>query len=272
MAGLDDPLKYKDSFKQHTGYEGQANEIEMYDNQMAEMMAISGLVTEYYPIVADENKDPVFGEDTLKNWPKKYLLTCLLADGTLGEELVYTNFEELNREDFIILIHKATFLRQTNGEYCKPGDVFFLPNNSEVSFEITHVEFTALGENGNIFGQQNVFKLNCREFSSTAMNTGIGETFGVVDEDGNLLPNAPADALLDDGRVRDKYSPRKPERHGDEEKDNREIDELANDQKIYQLDEEGEYVLDEEGNPIEIIKQGIIKTKASYIDDLWGDW
>ena len=260
MAGLDNPLQYKKNFGQHMGYQSQANEIELYDNQLAEVYAISGLPIEYAPVVYDVDKDVTFGEDTMRSWPKKHLLTCLIEDNKISETFTYAQFGELNHADFVITIHKNTYWKQSNNEPPRVGDIFIFPHNSGQIFEVTNAIPTTLGNHGNIFGQQNCYKLNCRELESSQMDEGIGEQIGVVDNEGNLVPGAPDDVLLEDGRVREKYNVKDVERNTDEHHDNRLVDEIANDQLI---------TLDDE---TEAISQGIIKKRSQDIEDLWGGW
>jgi len=211
MAGIDDPLYAKSHFGQHMGYQQQSNEIELYDNATAEYFAIYGIPIDYYPVIADPNKDPVFGEDTNKSYLRKVKLTCYIDEEGFDEQLLYTGFGELNNIDFKIFIHLPTFIKQINR---KPivGDQFYLPHNSSFVYEVSHSIHAALGRPGNIFGFKSCWVLNARQREVSSTDAGYAERYGVVDSQGNLRADAPADALVSDGsgRVADKYKVEQP--------------------------------------------------------------
>jgi hypothetical protein len=203
MAGLNNPLSKKKHFRQFTGPWNQHNEIEMYDNAMAEYFAIYGLPIDFLPVDVNYNKDRIFGEDTTKRYLYKRQLTCLAKDGAFEENMVYNGFGEITQVEFQIYIHLPTFRKMVARDPL-PGDNFFLPNVSNLGYEVIHVDWMTLGLEGNIFGQKCVYLLTCknREYS--------GEQYGVLDANGRLIAGAPADALNPDGSVRDKYKIPKP--------------------------------------------------------------
>jgi hypothetical protein len=205
MAGLNNPLSKKKYFKQFTGPWNQYNETQMYDNAMAEYFAIAGIPIDFYPVDVNYNKDRIFGEDTTKRFMYKRQLTCIVKDGAFEENLVYNGFGEITQVEFQIYIHLPTFRKLVSRD-ALPGDNFYLPQVSNLGYEIVHVDWMTLGLEGNIFGQKNCYILTCknREFS--------GEQYGVLDKNGNLIAGAPADAYVPDGsgRIKDKYMVPKP--------------------------------------------------------------
>lgn len=212
MAGLNQPRKKKQHFRQYSGPWEQRNEIEMFDNAIAEYFAIYGLPIDYFPVEANYNKDRIFGEDTTKRYLRKHELTALVKDGGFEENLVYGGFGELNQVEFQIYIHIPTFRKMVNRDPL-PSDQFFLPHSSTIAYEIIHVDWMTLGLEGNVFGYKTTYLLTCkqREVSYDALNN-VGGQFGVLDGEGELMGNAPADAIIPDGsnRVRNKYTVRKP--------------------------------------------------------------
>jgi len=212
MAGINQPRKKKQWFRQYSGPWEQRNEIEMYDNAIAEYMAIYGLPIDYFPVEANPNRDRIFGEDAAKRYLRKHELTALVKDGGFEENLIYGGFGELNQVEFQIYIHIPTFRKMINRDPL-PSDQFYLPHSSTIAYEVIHVDWMTLGLEGNVFGYKSVYLLTCkhREVSHDALNN-VGSQFGVVDGEGDLMANAPADSFVDDGsgRVRNKYQVRKP--------------------------------------------------------------
>jgi hypothetical protein len=208
MSGLQHPLEYKDYFPQFTGEVNQGSEIEYLDNMIAEYFGIYGIPIDYYHQITNPDKDRIFGEDDTKKYQQKYQLTCILKDGTVEESLLFNGFGQLNTIDFSMYIHIDTFKRLLGkGHDPLPGDLFMFPNNSKLKFEITNVVFTTLGTQGNVFGRKTCYDLTCKEAELSPATEGRGEQYGVTDSQGNLVPNAPADAILGDGtnRIADKY-------------------------------------------------------------------
>lgn len=229
MSGLQHPLEYKDYFPQHTGEINQGSEIEYLDNMIAEYFGIYGVPIDYYHQITDPNKDRIFGEDDTKKFQQKYQLTAILKDGSVEESLLFNGFGQLNTVDFSMFIHIDTFKRLLGKDHDPlPGDIFMFPNNSKLKFEITNVVFTTLGTQGNVFGRKTCYDLTCKEAELSPATQGRGEQYGVTDAEGQLVPNAPADAILADGtnRVADKYQVPKPNTTG-QQGDNTQIQKEA---------------------------------------------
>jgi hypothetical protein len=208
MAGLQQPLSYKQYFPQFTGEENQNSEIEMYDNMLAEVFGIYGTPIDYFHQITDIDKDRIFGEDDTKKYQTKYQFTILLKDGSIQEALAYNTFAQTNLVEFSMYIHVDTFKRLLGpNKDPLPQDLFMFPNLSKLKFEVTNVVFTTLGMEGNIFGRRSCYELTCKEATLSPSTEGRGEQYGVTDAEGNLIPNAPSDSILDDGsnRIADKY-------------------------------------------------------------------
>lgn len=244
MAGLQHPLEYKEFFPQHTGEVNQGSEIDYLDNMIAEYFGIYGIPIDYYHQITNPDKDRIFGEDDTKKYQQKYQLTAILKDGTVEESLLFNGFGQLNTIDFSMYIHIDTFKRLLGKDHDPlPGDLFMFPNNSKLKFEVTNIVFTTLGTQGNVFGRKTCYDLTCKEAELSPSTQGRGEQYGVTDADGNMVPNAPSDAILDDGsnRIADKYQVPKPNpnaQRGDNEQ----------------------------------IKKEASRVTISHNRELWGDW
>jgi hypothetical protein len=219
-----DPLAYKKFFPQGTGPLHQNNEITTLDRMQAEQINIYGIPMDYYPVVVDTKKDVAFGEDTTKLYLRKYAVMGKVDNDGFDENLLYTGFGELNNIEFRMFIHLPTFLSQVGREPIA-GDQFYLPFNSTFVYEVSHAVHAAFGRDGNIFGFKSLFVLNCRERAVTIHSAGYGERFGVLDSQGNVRPDAPPDALVNDGsgRVAEKYNVQQPQASPDLMDDNNDI-------------------------------------------------
>jgi hypothetical protein len=176
---------------------------------VAEYFGIYGLKTDYYHQTVDVNKDAIFGEDDAKKFVRKYEFTSIIKNfGAVEETLLFTKFGQMNSIDFSIYIHVDTFKRMVGKDKDPlPGDLFTYPYNTKLKYEVQHVMFTSLGMEGNIFGHRSCYELVCKEAQMSPVQEGLGEQYGVVDAQGNLVSDAPTDAILDDGsgRIADKY-------------------------------------------------------------------
>lgn len=257
MAGLNNPLSKKKYFKQFTGPWNQYNETQMYDNAMAEYFAITGIPIDFYPVDVNYNKDRIFGEDTTKRYMYKRQLTCIVKDGAFEENLVYNGFGEITQVEFQIYIHLPTF-RKLVARDALPSDNFYLPNVSNLGYEVIHVDWMTLGLEGNIFGQKNCYILTCknREFS--------GEQYGILDQNGQLIAGAPADAYVPDGsgRIKDKYNVPRPKTIAGSDGVN-DFEHAADNKAIRDITEGRK-------DPITGVRQGgiVLQRDRAY----WGDW
>jgi hypothetical protein len=257
MVGFNNPLSKKKYFKQFTGPWNQYNEVQMYDNAMAEYFAIAGIPIDFFPVDVNHNRDRIFGEDVNKRYIYKRQLTCIVKDGAFEENLVYNGFGEITQVEFQIYLHLPTFRKLVSRDPL-PGDNFYLPQVSNLGYEVIHVDWMTLGLEGNIFGQKNVYILTCknREFSH--------EQYGVLDHNGNLIPGAPADAYVDDGsgRIKDKYTVPRPKTlaGGDGPND---FEQFADNKAIRDITEGTK-------DPITGLRSGgiIIQRDRAY----WGEW
>jgi len=256
MAGLNNPLDKKKYFTQFMGPWAQYNEIEMYDNAMAEIFAISGIQINFFPVDVNYNKDRIFGEDTNKRYTYKRELTCIVKDGAFEENQVYNGFGDLTQVEFQIYIHLPTFRKMVARDPL-PSDNFYLPNVSNIGYEIIHVDWTSLGLEGNIFGQKNCYLLTCKNREVS------GEQYGLLDKNGNLIPGAPADAYVNDGsgRIADKYNV--PQPNTLVSSNSSDFDQVADNNAVLDVTE-GPI------NPITGVREGgvTITTNREY----WGSW
>jgi hypothetical protein len=234
MSGLQHPLSYKEYFPQFTGEMNQGNEIDYLDDMIAEYFAIYGLPIDYFHQITNPNNDRIFGEDDAKKFQDKRQLTCLLKDGAVEEAIIFNGFGQLNSVNFSMYIHINTWRRLVGlNRDPLPGDLFMFPKNSKLKFEVANVVFTTLGTQGNVFGHRSCYDLTCKEATLSPATQGTGEQYGVTDAQGNLLPNAPADAIINDGsgRIADKYNVPAPATNT-QLGDNAAIEQAANDVAI----------------------------------------
>lgn len=249
---MTDPLSYKTYFPQGTGPLNQNNEMETFDNMQAEMINIYGIPMDYYPVQVDIKKDVAFGEDTTKLYLRKVQVMGKIDNDGFDENLLYTGFGELNNIEFRVYVHLPTFLSLVGREPLA-GDQFYLPFNSTFVYEVTHAVHAALGRDGNFFGFKSLFVLNCRERAVNNQVAGYGERFGVLDSQGNVRADAPADALVNDGsgRIAEKYNVQQPKISPDVMNDNNDIKE--------KVDGTGQ-------------GDGIAPPLSPQVKSRWGDW
>jgi hypothetical protein len=208
MAGLNDPWEYKKFWHQFNGQFENQDEQGFWDDQLSEWFGIYGVPLKYYPLNIDITKsDRIFGEVTTVSYDRVVHLTGVIDNNSIDENILYNTFGQLNNVEFVMFVHQHTFLKQV-GRKPLPNDQFTLVNNvSTQNFEVVHTNESTLGTQGNFFGHRGLYILTVRERTVSQSLRGDGEKFGVTDMEGNLLPNIPEDAIVDDGsgRVRDKY-------------------------------------------------------------------
>jgi hypothetical protein len=206
-----DQLDKTQYFPQGMGPQRQGNTINTFDKMQGEMIKIYGVPMDYYPVEVDINKDIAFGEDTNKRYMRCHKMKGKIDNDGFDENLLYSGFGELNSIEFRIFLHLPSFLSMVGREPLA-GDQFYLPFNSTFVYEVSHAVHAALGRDGNIFGFKSLFVINCRERSVSIHSAGYGERFGVIDSQGNLRPDAPQDATVNDnsGRVAAKYDVQQP--------------------------------------------------------------
>ncbi len=247
MPGAQHPLAKKKYFTAFTGYENQQSYINAMDNLEAQYFQMYGLPLDYFPQTVDITKDAIFGEDETKKYERKHQLTAILKDSAVEETLQINGFGSLNFVQFSMYIHIATWKRLVGQEHDPlPGDIFVFPHrNSNLKFQVSHVLFSTLGTDGNFFGFRSCYELVCKEAELNPSSEGRGEQYGVVDAEGNIVPDAPSDVLVDDnsGRIRDKYNVPGPNPPGPHKGDNEQI-------------------------TIEEKPAGVIEHRR----DVWGDW
>jgi hypothetical protein len=261
MASLDNPWEYKDFWHQFNGRQENNEEIEFWDDQVSEYFGVYGIPLKYFPTDANKNSDRVFGEDTTQRRERVVHLTGLIEGGMVEENLLFNTFGQLNQVQFVMYVHIPTFVEHV-GRKPLPSDQFTFVNDvTTMVFEVNHIDETTLGHEGNFFGYRSCYILNCRERELTQPIVGDGERFGVTDLQGNLLPDIPEDALVDDGsgRVREKYSvPGMRNPDGTLRGDNDYIQNVADG-------------VDEEGNDVLPEGKGIVSRSGDDKPD-WGDW
>lgn len=247
MPGSDNPLGKKKYWNQFNGPLETNNEKMFFDAQASEYFEIYGIPVYYYPTIVNENKDRIFGEDTSKKYLRKHHLTGIIVGGQLEENLYYNGFGQINQVDFQIYFHRHTFLKHI-GRVPLPSDHFFLPNSSSLVYEVNHVDWTTLGQEGNFFGHQSGLLLTCKE------RIVSGEQYGILDGQGNLLPEIDESVLLPDGRIPEKHNVRGPVLTLETAKDNEAIRDVT------------DGILNEETGE----REGGITIKHNRTE--WGDW
>lgn len=209
MAGLNDPWEYKPFWHQFNGQFENQDEQGFWDDQLAEWMGVYGIPLKYYPAQIDIKKaDRIFGEATDVSYGNVVHLTGVIDGNSIDENILYNAFGQLNQVEFVMYVHQQTFLKHV-GRKPYPNDQFTLVHNvSSQNFEVVHTDESTIGTEGNFFGHRGLYVLTVRERTISQSTVGNGETYGVTDLQGNLLPNAPEDALVGDGsgRVREKYN------------------------------------------------------------------
>lgn len=246
MSGLNHPLGYKQYFPQHMGFLEQGSEINYFDDMVAEYFGIYGLPVDYFHQTTSVKKDAIFGEDDTKKYVRKYQLTAIIKEPAIEEGLLFMKYGGMNNIDFHVFLHVDTFRKLVGkNKDPLPGDLFTFPHNTKLKYEVENVLFTTVGMEGNIFGHRSCYELVCKEAQMSPVQEGLGEQYGVVDAQGNLVSDAPADAILNDGsgRIADKYQV--PTANPDANKGDNEQVQIEADHTIYPR---------EEGN------------------DLWGGW
>ena len=262
MAGLNDPWEYKDFWHQYDGQYDNEEEIQFWDDQAAEYFAIYGMKVKYYPIEVDlDEADIIFGEQTTRSYGTVKHITGILEGLQMEENLFYNTFGQLNQVEFNMFVHRPTFF-QVIGRKPQPGDQFtFVDDITTMVFEVNHLNESTIGTEGNFFGHRSSYILTAREREISQSVAGGGENYGPTDLQGNLLPDAPEDALVGDGsgRIREKYAvPGMQNIEGSIRGDNDAIQEIADG-----VDEDGEDTMP--GG------QGIISRSGEDKPD-WGDW
>lgn len=248
MAGSESPFSKKKFWNQYNGPLHTNNEKEFYDSMMSEYFEIYGIPVYYYPVIYNENKDRIFGEDTSRKYLRKHHITAILLGGQIEENLYYSGFGQINQIDFQIYIHRHTFLKHI-GRVPLPLDHFFLPNNSALTYMVNHVDWANLGQDGNFFGHQSAYLLTCKEREVS------GEQFGIVDQDGNLLDEIDESVLIQPGdRVPEKYNVQGA---------NIDLDTASDDSFVKDITQG---VVNEETGE----REGGIEVPRSRIE--WGDW
>jgi hypothetical protein len=249
MADQLDKTQY---FPQGMGPQFMGNTMQTMDKMQAEMIKVFGIPMDYYPVEVDINKDIAFGEDTNKRYMRKFQMKGKIDNDGFDENLLYTGFGELNNIEFRIFLHLPSFV-QAVGREPMAGDQFYMPFNSSFVYEVSHAVHAALGREGNLFGMKSLFVINCRERAVSVHSAGYGERFGVLDSQGNLRPDAPPDALVNDGsgRVASKYDVQQPKVSPHVMHDNEGIKKA--------VDGTGQ-------------GDGIAVPKSKEISDKWGGW
>jgi hypothetical protein len=251
---MKDPLGKTKYFPQGMGPQFQGNTMNTFDKMQSEMLNIYGIPMDYYPVEVDINKDVAFGEDTTKRYMRCHKIKGKIDNDGFDENLLYSGFGELNSIEFRIFLHLPSFVQMV-GREPMAGDQFYLPYNSTFVYEVTHAVHAALGRDGNIFGFKSLFVINCRERTVTQHSAGYGERFGVIDSQGNIRSDAPADALVNDGsgRVSTKYDVQQPKVSPNTMHDNELIKKLV------------------DGDPTKDTS-GIATPSADFIREKWGNW
>ncbi len=262
MSGLNDPLEYKDFWHQFNGRFENQDEQGFWDDQLAEWFGVYGIPIRYYPAIIEEKDiDRVFGEAKNISFRDVVMLTGIIEGASIEENIVYNPFGQLNNVEFVLYVHQQTFLKHV-GRKPLPSDQFTLVNDiSTQNFEVIHTDEATIGTEGNFFGHRGTYILTVREREISQSTNGAGETYGVTDQQGNLLPNSPEDSLVGDGtgRIRDKY--KVPGMKNIE-------DSIRGDNKFIKKVVTGK---DEEGNDAMPGGKGIVYRQGTDKTD-WGDW
>ena len=262
MAGLNNPLEYKDFWHQFNGQFENQDEQGFWDDQLSEWFGIYGIPMKYAAAdIKIEDVDRVFGEITNTRFPSVVDLTGIIEGASIDENIMYNGFGQLNNVEFVMYVHQLTFLKHV-GRKPYPKDQFQLKNDvSTQTFEVIHTDESTIGTEANFFGHRGTYVLSCREREVSQSTVGQGEDYGVTDQQGNLLPNAPPDALVGDGsgRVREKYNVSGVNNvDGSVRGDNEFINEVVTGK-------------DKDGNDAMPDGKGIVYRQGTENPD-WGDW
>jgi len=212
-----------------------SQEQNLIENLIIESIKIHGLDVYYIPR-SIENKDEVYGEDSVSRYENAYLIEMYIKDvlGFQGEGDFLSKFNLQVRDQLTLTVANRTFDEEIGGVAAlvrpREGDLIYFPFNQKL-FQISFVEHEAVFYQ---LGSLQMYDLVCDlfEYSNEIFNTGIAEVdklqveynfstsnFDLMLEDGSVLLDEDGFALIQESYSDEKWQ----EQVGDNLEDNIEI-------------------------------------------------
>lgn len=220
MAGVSDPMKWKQFFGQYGSDVENNREIQTYDNMMAEYAGIVGVPIRYYTLNIDDykdNLDPIYGENSNPIWDRAFMLTALLEEWS-QEVQNFSAFGLENIDELTMFIHRSTFDKfvgwrsnlapiespnltprpSRRGSYGPaPKDIIHTLHN-DFYYEVVTGGLHFLESNAQHFGHKFWYKLTLKQRQVSTPTVGFGEQYGQVSDYISLQELARAKGLPDD--------------------------------------------------------------------------
>lgn len=155
-----------------------SQEQNLIENLIIESIKMHGLDVYYLPR-GIENKDEIYGEDSVSRYESSYLIEMYVKDvlGFQGEGDFLSKFNLQVRDQLTLTVANRTFDEEIGGPAALPrpreGDLIYFPFNQKV-FQISFVEHEAVFYQ---LGSLQMYDLVCDlfEYSNEVFNTGIPE-------------------------------------------------------------------------------------------------
>lgn len=162
-----------------------SQEQNLIENLIIESIKIHGLDVYYLPR-SIQNKDEVYGEDSVSRYENAYLIEMYIKDvlGFQGEGDFLSKFNLQIRDQITFTVANRTFDEEVASAEGLPrpreGDLIYFPLNQKV-FEIKFVEHEPVFYQ---LGSLQMYDLQCDlfEYSNEVFNTGIPEVDKLEDQ------------------------------------------------------------------------------------------
>lgn len=191
MAGLSDPLRYKQYWNNFSG-ERNNPEIQTYDTVMAEYAGIKGIPIEFYTLNIDhykENMDALWGENTKSTWDRCFTLTAILDEWS-QDTLEWQQGVQWQTDQIILYIHRSTFdsivgkrsnvdprgQRVENSGPVEKDMLKVIPTG--LVYEVITAGLHFLSPQDQHFGHKFWYKLTCQIREVSHATVGVGEQYG----------------------------------------------------------------------------------------------
>ena len=149
----------------------------------------------YYPLSEyDEERDPIFGEDTEKAYYEKYTIMGLVEDAT-EEEIMYNEFGLTNADTGFRFKVLMSIMDSTLGREPIPGDQFIYSKSGH-AYEVVHVStlentimgsrmvYTIIGKSRTISGE--IYGKECNTIEDVAINKSINDALNIIEQPKNV--------------------------------------------------------------------------------------
>lgn len=188
-------------------------EQDLISDLVLESIKIYGLDVYYIP-KTEVNKDKIYGEDSLVEYSKSYLIDMYVknVDGFEGEGDFLSKFNIEIRDQITFTVSKRNFEAEISREEVgitrpREGDLVYFPLNKKI-FQIKFVEHEPVFYQ---IGSLQMYDLKCElfEYSNETLNTGINDIdklqtsystsmniFAVKNEDGSVLVDEDGYAIV----------------------------------------------------------------------------